>query len=432
MALAARDAYRERMTSVPAAKPAQPGAMLRTVLGGWGSSPNRRAVLHLVAGLLISALAFLVLLVLPISLWYSAAWGVVHLPSGLSDTSLYLGLTLLSPVPLLFAVHGLSALQRGRFRETMQIQFDPPPRYEGSWQQRLIREWGAAVTWRQLAYHLLALTCGAALYAHAVVCWSVGAAVGGWPIATAVVVAVLALPWLARGLAVIDVAMAQALLGLGRGEKLARRVESLTRSRAEVVAATDAERRRIERDLHDGAQQRLVSLAMNLGMARATLTDVPEPARRALAEAHDEAKLALAELRDLVRGLHPAVLNDRGLDAALSGLAARAPVPVRLRVGVAPRCSPTIEAVAYFIVSEALTNVAKHSRAGHADVVVEREGDLLRVTVTDDGRGGADLGADGGGLSGLVQRAESVDGILTIASPPGGPTVIVAELPCAS
>ena len=239
-----------------------------------------------------------------------------------------------------------------------------------------------------------------------------------------------------QGVARADEAAGRALLGPSRGEELALRVESLARSRAEIVAATDAERRRIERDLHDGAQRRLVSLAMHLGMARASLTDAPEPARQVIEQAHDEATEALAELRQLVRGLHPAVLDDRGLDAALSGIAARAPLPVRLRVDVATRCAPSVEAVAYFVVSEALTNVAKHADASHAEVTVERTGDRLRVVVTDDGRGGATLATagDGGGtgLRGLAQRAAAVDGTLTVHSPPGGPTTITVELPCGS
>jgi signal transduction histidine kinase len=247
--------------------------------------------------------------------------------------------------------------------------------------------------------------------------------------------------WAAQGVARVDELAARGLLGTGRTEELALRVESLARSRADVVAATDAERRRIERDLHDGAQQRLVYLAMNLGMARANLGDTPEPARQAIEQAHDEATQALAELREFVRGLHPAVLDDRGLDAALSGIVARAPLPVRLRVDVAARCSPSIEAIAYFVVSEALTNVAKHAHANHAEVTVERSGDRLHIVVTDDGQGGAAALETGGGgsgdgngsgLRGLAQRAAAVDGTLTIHSPPGGPTTITVELPCES
>jgi signal transduction histidine kinase len=247
-------------------------------------------------------------------------------------------------------------------------------------------------------------------------------------------------PWVARSVAGADEAGGRALLGPSRSEELALRVEALSRSRAEVVAATDAERRRIERDLHDGAQRRLVSLAMQLGMARAGLgDDVPAPLRQVIEQAHDEATEALAELRQLVRGLHPAVLDDRGLDAALSGIAANAPLPVRLRVDVAPRCSPAIEAIAYFVVSEALTNVAKHADAGQAEVSLERRGDRLGIVVSDDGRGGATLdggaaaaGGGGTGLRGLAQRAAAVDGTLTVHSPPGGPTAITVELPCES
>ena len=262
----------------------------------------------------------------------------------------------------------------------------------------------------------------------------------GLGVAVLAVAMLLAAPWVAGAVARADEVAGRALLGPSRGEELAGRVESLARSRAEIVAATDAERRRIERDLHDGAQRRLVSLAMHLGMARADLADAPEPVRQVIEQAHDEATEALAELRQLVRGLHPAVLEDRGLDAALSGIAANAPLPVRLRVDVAGRCSPSIEAVAYFVVSEALTNVAKHADAGSAEVAVERAGGRLRIVVSDDGRGGATLDggvaadADGAGtgLRGLAQRAAAVDGTLTVDSPPGGPTAITVELPCGS
>jgi signal transduction histidine kinase len=195
------------------------------------------------------------------------------------------------------------------------------------------------------------------------------------------------------------------------------------------VDAVDAERRRIERDLHDGAQQRLVSLAVHLGIARATLTGLPPDARRVLDEAHREAKEAIEELGALVRGLHPAVLEDRGLDAALSGLAGRAPIPVRVRVELSARPSATVESVAYFVVSEALTNMVKHAEASRAEVSVERFGPTLLVVVSDDGAGGARVGA-GSGLAGLVKRVAAVDGKLSLDSPVGGPTVLTVELPC--
>jgi signal transduction histidine kinase len=235
--------------------------------------------------------------------------------------------------------------------------------------------------------------------------------------------------WLSGGLARAETRLATALLGPDRADRLQHRVTDLAESRAGVVDAADAERRRIERDLHDGAQQRLVSLAVNLGLAKATLTGLPEEARQVIDHAHAEAKEAIAELSNLVRGLHPAVLEDRGLDAALSGLATRVPVPVRVRVTMERRPPPAVESVAYFVVSEALTNVTKHSQATQAGVTVQCTAAVLRVAVTDNGTGGADPAA-GSGLTGLAQRVRSVDGTLGIESPPGGPTTITAELPC--
>jgi len=186
----------------------------------------------------------------------------------------------------------------------------------------------------------------------------------------------------------------------------------------------------MERDLHDGTQQRLVSLAIRLGMARATAGADAAQANLVIAEAHEETKAALAELRNLIRGLHPPVLEDRGLDAALSGVTARMPIPVRLTVDVAHRPPPTIEAVAYFVVSEGLTNITKHAQATQAEVFVQRAGDRLHIIVSDDGVGGAAPGG-GTGLSGLAKRAQSVDGTFEIASPPGGPTLLTVDLPCA-
>jgi signal transduction histidine kinase len=238
-----------------------------------------------------------------------------------------------------------------------------------------------------------------------------------------------AAPWVTKGISALDVQVTRSLLGPSREEELQTRVEQLATTRAGVVDAADAERRRLERDLHDGTQQRLVSLAMNLGMARVQVT-TPEDAQAAIADAHEEAKAALAELRDLIRGLHPAVLEDRGLDAALSGVAARMPIPVRLTVDLPRRPAPVIEAVAYFVVSEGLSNVVKHAQASQAEVFVQRAGDRLHVIVTDDGVGGADP-VRGTGLAGLAKRASSVDGTFEVSSPIGGPTMLSVDLPCA-
>jgi signal transduction histidine kinase len=347
----------------------------------------------------------------------------------------------------------LTAAQRSRFWALLGVDI---PRLAGVWEQVRPRQVTIALrsplTWRQAAYHVLVTPVAAVGGVVTLAAWGGGAglfAVFAWAkvlpvsiqlqvgkperivLCLAGLLLVLAAPWLAAAVVRLDSRAALALLGPSRAEELARRVETLAESRAGVVDAADAERRRIERDLHDGAQRRLVSLAMNLGMARAELPGLPEHAQKIIIEAHEEAKLALAELRDLVRGLHPAILEDRGLDAALSGIAARSPVPVRLRVDVPVRAAPTIEAVAYFVVSEALTNIAKHSGAGQAEIAVHRRAGLLRVAVTDDGVGGADP-ARGSGLAGLARRAASVDGTLRIASPGGGPTVITVELPCGS
>jgi signal transduction histidine kinase len=244
-------------------------------------------------------------------------------------------------------------------------------------------------------------------------------------------VVLLAAPPLTRGLAAADAALARWLLSPPRDAQLKARVTELEVSRERVVDAAEAERRRIERDLHDGAQQRLVALAMELGRAKAKFAEDVDAAAALVDQAHSEAKAALVELRDLVRGVHPPVLTDRGLDAALSGLAARCPVPVVTHVDVPVRPRPAVEAVAYFTVAEALTNIAKHSRATRASVVVEGgpgPAGTLNIVISDDGIGGADPA--GAGLAGLADRIAGVDGALSVESPPGGPTIISAVLPC--
>ena len=235
--------------------------------------------------------------------------------------------------------------------------------------------------------------------------------------------------FLISGLSRAHVALGRALLGPSRRARLAERVEELTESRSRVLAAALAERRRIERDLHDGAQQRLVSLAMELGMAREKMATEPAAARKLVEEAHGEAKRALSDIRDLVRGIHPAVLSDRGLDAAISALAYRCAVPVEVDVELDGRPLEAVETTAYFVVAETLANVAKHSGTSEARVAVWRAPeDRLVVEVVDDGKGGADPEA-GTGLAGLADRLAALDGRLFVESPAGGPTRVRAELP---
>jgi signal transduction histidine kinase len=381
------------------------------------------------------------------------AAGFLHPPKWL--------LPLLSLAVVFLAAPALTAVQRHRLRTTAGV--DIPP--QQPWTKvGLIGYARSAATWRQLGYHLLAaplLAAGALaafgawlaglvftlLYAYA---WTMPPQTllghgQTWPpagylphrlnipldvyLTAAGIVLLAAAPRLTAAVAGLDARAARGLLGPSRTEELQHRVEHLTQARTGAVDAADAERRRLERDLHDGTQQRLVALAMNLGLARVQ-AQTAEQAHEALAEAHEDAKVALAELRNLVRGLHPAVLADRGLDAALSGVAARMAIPVRLTVDLPRRPSPAIEAVAYFVVSESLTNITKHAQASQAEVVVQRAGDRLHIIVSDDGAGGADP-ARGTGLAGLAKRAASVDGTFEIASPPGGPTLITVDLPCA-
>ena len=225
--------------------------------------------------------------------------------------------------------------------------------------------------------------------------------------------------------------LARMLLGVDREAELSARVGQLSESRSRAADASVIELQRIERDLHDGAQQRLVKLSMDLGLAREKMATDPAMAETLIAEAHDEAKRAMAEIRDLARGIHPAVLTDRGLDAAISALAGRCPVPVTVDVCLSERLPSTVESAAYFIVAEALTNVARHSQATEACVILKRDGDLLQIDVVDDGVGGADA-TRGTGLAGLSDRLAAFDGTLTVNSPNGGPTRVHAELPCGS
>ena len=212
--------------------------------------------------------------------------------------------------------------------------------------------------------------------------------------------------------------------------ELRARVEELRASRARIVEAADDERRRLERDLHDGAQQRLVSLALNLRLAGAKLDSDPAAARELLEETATELGEATTELRELARGLHPAVLSDRGLRPALEALAGRAPVPVELADPPAERLPAAVESASYFVVAEALTNVARYAQATHAEVSVSRANGQVEVEIRDDGVGGADPEA-GSGLRGLADRVAALDGRLDVISPRGEGTVVRAVIPCA-
>jgi signal transduction histidine kinase len=210
--------------------------------------------------------------------------------------------------------------------------------------------------------------------------------------------------------------------------ELRARIEELRASRARIVSAADEERRRLERDLHDGAQQRLVALVLNLKLARNS--GDPVAVRELLDDAVEELTEATAELRELARGIHPAILTDRGLDAAVNALASRATVPVEIQRVPGERLDAPVESTAYFVVAEALTNVARYSQASHAEVAIDRANGTLVVEVRDDGVGGADPG-HGSGLRGLADRVAAIDGQLVVTSEPGGGTTVHAEIPCA-
>jgi signal transduction histidine kinase len=416
---------------------------LRRVAGPVVSARTWLAVVHLIAGLITGALAFCVVVALLV-LGFGTLWFfLLGLP--IVVTALWLGLQ-------------FGRAERARFTVTLGVRIPAPPANlspgTGRWRRmwRLLT-WRAA--WRHAAYMLLRVPLSLAETILVTAVWSLALAMLGLPLfgwmmirlewhldaglprpglmAAAVVAGVIVLPAAPRvtqALATADAAIARYLIGPGSQTDMTVRIGELERSRARAVGSGEAERRRIERDLHDGAQQRLVSLAMNLGRARARFADDPDGARLIIDQAHEEAKQALTELRNLVRGVHPPVLSDRGLDAAISGLAVLSPVPVTVRAGLPVRPSASAEAIAYFVVAEALTNVAKHARATRAEVEVSRHGDVLRVLIRDDGDGGAD--PQGQGLAGLADRLAGVDGRLSVRSPAGGPTVIEAELPCGS
>ncbi|MFC3989484.1 sensor histidine kinase [Actinoplanes siamensis] len=296
------------------------------------------------------------------------------------------------------------------------------------------------VTWRELGYAMLSAS---------LLCWMDSLVIGGvvyevmttlgapfymhdepmssrLALAAAGIPLTLVLAWPVTAWAGARAAMARAILA-PRAHDANEKLIEVTRSRARLVDAFEVERRRIERDLHDGAQQRLVAMRLQLGMARLEMPP-DSPAEKYVLEAENLAKQALTEIRELIRGVHPKVLTDRGLPAAAGEVASTAPLPVHLKFSLPGRLSSAVEVAAYFVIAEALTNVTKHSGAAHAAVNGRVEEGRLVVEICDDGRGGADPAA-GSGLLGLADRVAVVDGTVALASPPGGPTTLRVEIP---
>jgi signal transduction histidine kinase len=407
--------------------------------------------------------------------WTATAHVLLDLPIGqIVFVFVILGLVLtgsllctivLAVAPLVILVFGLRLIgrfERARFASLLDVPIaDPYPVFEGSrWTRIKMRLFGAAV-WKELAYALILLPSACVGFPLVVVAWSgslalvllplyIGAlpnqvahlwlvditpGIAAWAMAVlGLAVLVFVAPWVARAWALLDTVLGRALLGRDQSEELEvleERVDSLEESRSWAVQIAEAERRRIERDLHDGAQQRLVALAVDLGRAKEKMDSDPDGARHLVDHAHDEAKRAIAELRDLARGIHPVSLGDRGLAGAIPALAGRSAIPVDVHISVPDRPAPAIEGIAYFVVSETLANAVKYSGATRVSVRLVQRGDRLLLDVVDNGVGGADP-ALGTGLRGLAERVGSVDGSFEVSSPLGGPTEIRVELPCAS
>jgi signal transduction histidine kinase len=383
-------------------------------------------------------------------LWFTVFTTLIATGAGLLIT--LVGLPILTAT--FYLARAAAYAERARVRAFLGLDIAQPvyrPRKSDGLWHRLIAPFTDRTTWKELTYvWLVQPILGIVNFTVAVTAWAIplwaitlpiyaihgkGAAPQVWngrtldtwhevlPVVLAGVLVLPLVPWIIRGFAAVDRAAAR--WGLSQSK-----VVVLRETQARSVDIAMADRRQIERDLHDGAQQRLLSLGMDLGMALEKFDSDPQAARGLVGDAHAELQRAIAELRNLARGIHPAVLTDRGLDAALSALAARSPLPVRLDVRLEERPPASVEATAYFIVAEALTNAARYANARRIDVRVRQNGDKLHIEVKDDGIGGAEQRV-GGGLAGLADRANSVEGSLRVSSPHGGPTVVTADLPCA-
>ncbi|KQX59225.1 MULTISPECIES: sensor histidine kinase [unclassified Streptomyces] len=406
-----------------------------------------RALLHVLIGLPLSVC------------WFALSIAFVSAGAGLLIT--FLGIPILAGA--LAMCRGFGAVERARARGLLDLDVRAPEPVRGrtggafSWMGAMLK---SGASWRHLLYAVLHMPWAVFSFSVTVAFFSWGWSLFTYPLwqwvfpmyagqdglqlygdgshdfyldspfeiaVTSLVglLFVMAGPWLLRGFVAVDRLLVSGLLGPSR---LASRVTELESDRGVVVDTAAADLRRIERDLHDGAQARLAALAMDLGLAKEKLAEDPQAAAVLVDEAHGEVKLALQELRDLARGIHPAVLTDRGLDAALSAVASRCAVPVSVDVDLPARPVPAIEGIAYFAVSELLRNVTAHARARRAWVDVWRTGDRLMLQVRDDGVGGAEVAA-GRSLERLSDRIGAVDGVLAVDSPAGGPTTVTVELP---
>jgi signal transduction histidine kinase len=389
------------------------------------------------------------------TLWFTVFTTLIATGASLLIT--LVGLPILTAT--FYLARAAAHVERQRARVFLNTDIETPVRKpaksNGLW-HRLVAPFADRTTWKELFYLWIVqpvqsvVNFTVAVTAWAVPLWAIslpiyatyappevwsGEKIDTWseivPISIAGLILLPLVPRIIHAFARADAAVARWGLSPSKTRALEERIDSLRETQARSVDIAMADRRQIERDLHDGAQQRLLSLGMDLGMALEKFESDPDAARALVGDAHQELQRAIAELRNLARGIHPAVLTDRGLDAALSALGARSPVPVQLDVELRERPPASVEATAYFIVAEALANAAKHAHANTVEVRVRTIGDTLHVEVADNGVGGA-AEHPGGGLAGLADRATSVEGSLRVSSPAGGPTIVAAELPCAS
>jgi signal transduction histidine kinase len=395
--------------------------------------------------------------------WLNLGYNVVAFPTGLVyfivlvvGVSLGVGLAIVIVglailLATLAAWRGMAAIERGLARGLLGVPIaQPADRRDLPPIERIQRWLRDPVTWKSLVFVALKFPLGVLSFGAVValgwfalvllfsplIVLSTTVTIFGWivtsplqalPLAVVGAPAVLLVLHLSNGLAWLWALFARVMLGPSTVQ-LHERVDDLRDARARIIAAGDAERRRIERDLHDGAQQHLVALSLTLGMAESRLKSDPEAVGPLIAQAREEAALAVKELRDLASGIHPALLTERGLGPALDALAARAPVPTTVDGVPAQRLPAPVEAAAYFVTAEALTNVAKYAGAMSASISLVTEHGRLRLIVRDDGAGGADP-STGSGLRGLRDRVEALDGQLHVDSPPGLGTTLIAEIP---